>query len=226
MKKLNVKIIILFITTIVFMQLNTSYYIKNEISKLSNELHKENAELSERIDEQGAQLEVYGGLTSESIQRAENIEGAIDDIDQKIYNIIEGYSNSYSDWYDIYYGRLYIPEANISVALYEDDAQFITDRADSANIIFLGDSNDYTIADHSNQEFSKLFKINIGTYGYIILKNGNVVSLKCVDIFNGHNNGVRIADENGVNADNRADYMTYTCMDNWRNVRICLWEII
>lgn len=226
MKKLNIKIMILFIATIIFMQLNTSYYIKNEISKLSSELYKENAELSERIDEHSAQLEVYGGLTSESVQRIEDIEGAIDDIDQKIYNIIEGYNNLYSEWYDIYYGRLYIPEANISVALYEDDAQFITDRADSANIIFLGDSDDYTIADHKNQEFSKLFEINIGTYGYIILKNGNVVSLKCTDVFNGHNNGVRITDENGVNADNRADYMTYTCMDNWRNVRICLWEII
>lgn len=208
------------------MQLNTFYYVKNEISKLSSELYKENAELSERIDEHNEQLEVYGGLTSESVQRTEDIESVIDDIDQKIYSTIKGYNNSYKEWYDIYYGRLYIPEVNISVALYEDDAQFITDRADSANIIFLGDSDDYTIADHNNQEFSKLFNVNVGMYGYIELKNGNIISLKCVDVFNGHNTGVRITDENGVNADNRTDYMTYTCMDNWRNVRICLWEII
>ena len=226
MNKPNLRIAVLFIVIIIFAQLNTFYCVKTEISKLSSELYRETAELSEQIDEHGAQLEVYSGLTSESAQRAENIESVIDDIDQKIYNIIEGYNNSYGEWYDIYYGRLYIPEANISVALYKGDSQIITDRVDSANILILGYSDGYTIADYNNQEFSKLFKVDIGTYGYIELKNGDVVNIKCVDVFDGHNNGVSIVNANGVDAANRTDYMMYTCMDNWRNVHICLWEII
>lgn len=226
MNKLNVKIAALFITVIIFMQLNTFYCMKNEISKLSNELHKENVELSERIDGHDEQLEAYYGIAFESAQNFEDIENTIDNIDWKIYNIIEGYNNSYSDWHDIYYGRLYVPDANISVALYKGDSQSITDRVDSANILILGYSDGYTIADHNNQEFSKLFKVDIGTYGHIKLKNGNVVTIKCVDIFNGHNNGVSIVDTNNIDAANRTDYMMYTCMDNWRNVYICLWEII
>lgn len=123
-----------------------------------------------------------------------------------------------------FYGRLYIPDAKIDVALYKGCAQAICDRQDSANIFSFGLDVGKTIADHSNQEFRKLFSVKIGMQGYIELENGDIINIVCTDIFNGHNNGVYITDEEGNNVMDVADYMMYTCRDGWRNVHICLWE--
>lgn len=123
-----------------------------------------------------------------------------------------------------FYGRLYVPDAKIDVALYKGYAQAICDRQDSANIFSFGLDVGKTIADHSNQEFRKLFSVKIGTQGYIKLENGDIINIVCTDIFNGHNNGVYITDEEGNNVMDVADYMMYTCRDGWRNVHICLWE--
>lgn len=123
-----------------------------------------------------------------------------------------------------FYGRLYIPDAKIDVALYKGYAQAICDRQDSANIFSFGLDVGKTIADHSNQEFRKLFSVKIGTQGYIELENGDIINIVCTDIFNGHNNGVYITDEEGNSVMDVADYMMYTCRDGWRNVHICLWE--
>lgn len=123
-----------------------------------------------------------------------------------------------------FYGRLYIPDAMIDVALYTGNAQGICDRQDSANIFSLGLDVGKTIADHSNQEFRKLFSVEIGTQGYIELENGDIINIVCVNVFNGHNNGVYITDEEGNNVMDVADFMMYTCRNGWRNVRICLWE--
>ncbi len=123
-----------------------------------------------------------------------------------------------------FYGRLYVPDAMIDVALYKGNAQGICDRQDSANIFSLGLDEGKTIADHSNQEFRKLFSVEIGTQGYIELENGDIINIVCVNVFNGHNNGVYITDEEGNNVMDVADYMMYTCRNGWRNVRICLWE--
>ena len=123
-----------------------------------------------------------------------------------------------------FYGRLYVPDAKIDVALYVGWAQGICDRQDSANIFSFGTDEGKTIADHSTQEFRKLFSVEVGTQGYIELKNGDIINIVCTDIFNGHNNGHIITDEDGNNVMDVADYMMYTCRNGWRNVRICLWE--
>lgn len=122
------------------------------------------------------------------------------------------------------YGRLYVPDAKIDVALYKGYAQSICDRQDSANIFSFGLDEGKTIADHSTQEFRKLFSVEVGTQGYIELPNGDIINIVCTDVFNGHNNGVIITDEDGNNVMDVSDYMMYTCRNGWRNVRICLWE--
>lgn len=140
-----------------------------------------------------------------------------DEMEQiKLYKNDKNFSN--------FYGRFYVPEAKIDVALYKGYAQEICDRQDSANIYSFGLDEGKTIADHNNQEFSKLYSVKIGTLGYIQLASGDIINIKCIDVFNGHNNGVYITDENEKNVMNVSDFMTYTCRDNWRNVRICLWE--
>ena len=123
-----------------------------------------------------------------------------------------------------FYGRLYVPDAKIDVALYVGWAQGICDRQDSANIFSFGLDEGKTIADHSTQEFRKLFSVRVGTQGYIELKNGDIINIVCTDIFNGHNIGYAITDEDGNNVMDVADFMMYTCRNDWRNVRICLWE--
>lgn len=123
-----------------------------------------------------------------------------------------------------FFGRLYITDAMIDVALYTGNAQGICDRQDSANIFALGLDEGKTIADHSNQEFRKLFDVKIGTQGYIELESGDIINIVCTNVFNGHNNGVYITDEEGNNVMDVADFMMYTCRNGWRNVRICLWD--
>lgn len=122
------------------------------------------------------------------------------------------------------YGRLYIPDVGISVALYDTHDQAVTDAWDSANIFTHGNYYGQTIADHNNQEFANLYSVSIGTTGYIQLADGSVINIQCVDIFDGNNIGKLIVDESGVSAHGRTDYMMYTCRDNWQNVRIWLWN--
>lgn len=142
----------------------------------------------------------------------------------------EQYSNYhdgiYDDMQDRYYGRLYIPDLNINVALYRGHEPYITDRVDSANIFAFNRDPGFTIADHNYQQFSKLLSVKVGIKGYIQTESERI-DIECVDVFNGYNTG-RIVDENGVNAMNRADYMMYTCTshDTYRNVLICLWTIV
>ena len=54
--------------------------------------------------------------------------------------------------------------------------------------------------------------------------SGDGMKIICADIFDGHNNGVYITDEEGNNVMDVADYMMCTCRDGWTNVHICLWE--
>lgn len=122
------------------------------------------------------------------------------------------------------YGRLYVPDAKIDVALYKGYYQSICDRQDSANIFSLGLDEGKTIADHNTQEFRKLFSVEVGTQGYIELTNGDIINIVCTDVFNGHNTGTIITDEEGNNVMDVSDFMMYTCRNGWRNVRICLWE--
>ena len=123
-----------------------------------------------------------------------------------------------------YYGRLHIPSVGINVALYKGNSQAITDRTDSANIFSNGSYSGKAIADHNNQEFSKLFGVQVGTQGYIELADGGTINIQCIDVLNGYNFGVDIVDEYCVGVMDRADYTMYTCLDSWENVRICLWN--
>lgn len=122
-----------------------------------------------------------------------------------------------------YYGRLCIPDANIDVGLYYGADQAITDRQDSANIFTTRVFDGLYIADHKNQEFSKLPRVKVGMRGYLKLADGAVFNIICTEVLTGHNTGKRITDENGnINFD--ADFLMYTCRDNSKNVLICLWK--
>lgn len=132
--------------------------------------------------------------------------------------------NIYDDMFDIYYGRLHISDLNISVALYYGNDTNITDRTDSANIFSRVTPSNFIIADHNNQEFSKLFGVKVGTKGYIKLKNGEILNIKCVSVFNGHNTEKELTDESYNSVMGMADYTMYTCRDNWKNVLICFWD--
>lgn len=128
--------------------------------------------------------------------------------------------------YSDFYGRFYVPDAKIDVALYYGLSQAATDRQDSAAIFAWENYYGELIADHNNQEFSKLFSVEVGTEGYIQLASGDIISIVCVDVFNGHNTGDLITDEAYTPVHGRTDYLTYTCRNGWQNIRICLWNKI
>ena len=125
-----------------------------------------------------------------------------------------------------YYGRLYIPSAQISIALYSDDSQETVDRSDSAAIFNFYPYRGKVIADHSYQGFSNLVKVEVGTTGYIVLKDGRTVNIKCVDAFNGYNTSDMLTDQNRKEISGDNDYIMYTCKSGYQAVRICLWDII
>lgn len=135
-------------------------------------------------------------------------------------NVLYADDNKYSD----FYGRLYIPSVDIDVALYYKCSQSVVNRADSAAIFNWKSYSGEIIADHNNQDFKNLLDVNVDTIGYIELKNGEVINIKCVDILNGHNTGTEITDENYNIVMGKADYLMYTCKNGWRNVRICQWN--
>ena len=129
----------------------------------------------------------------------------------------------YDDIRHRYYGRLYIPDLDINVGLYNSYEQYITDREDAANIF--GDGETYfVIADHSNQEFSKLFGVRLGTKGYIKNKFMQTINIECTSTFHGYNAGYIITDRYGNNVMGLEDYLIYTCSSHG-SVFICLWTI-
>lgn len=123
-----------------------------------------------------------------------------------------------------FYGRLYVPDANIDVALYYTNSQFITDRADSANLYMWATYSGEIIADHSDQEFRKLFNVEVGTEGYIRTYAGDIINIRCIEVLNGHNTGLDLTDEDGKTVMGTADYLMYTCRSGWQNIRICRWN--
>lgn len=122
------------------------------------------------------------------------------------------------------YGRLVIPSVGIDVALIiasgREYCQAVTDAADSAAIQigpFLESS--HVISDHNNQDFRTLTHVTVGTPAYIETTNGRI-NLVCSTVFNGHNTDTMLTDGNYNNLVNVAEYMCYTCLDSWRNIRI------
>lgn len=123
-------------------------------------------------------------------------------------------------------GRLRIPDADIDVALYDSSEQSVCNRWDSACVFTIYPYIGKVIADHCNQEFSTLKKVTVGTLGEITLADGTVRPIRCVEMFDGHNNGAAITDGNWKVVLGKYDYLTYTCVNGWQNVRVCQWEII
>lgn len=181
------------------------------------EIHKEISDIKVELDSAKNEL-------SELKKELSEVKDDIEDLYKKYKNLpyTNGPTNTYGE---LYAGRLYIPSANISVALYLSPKQYITDRIDSANLYayYIGHN---IIADHSNQAFSNLHKVKVGTTGYIKFKDGSVDNIKCVDVFSGHNVVKDIVDKNGNSVINKEDYLMYTCENGWRNILICLWEVV
>lgn len=210
--------------------------MQNKFAEASKTTSEKDILLLEELKKYEEQLKVYEDTLSESNKKIKDIENTITDINRKINDLINSYKKTNrppvrtepkdKGVSGLYYGRLYIPSAKINVALYNSYSQYITDRKDSANIFVWDNQPKYTIADHSYQEFSKLFNVRVGMRGYIKLENNNIINIKCIDIFDGYNTGTSIVDKAGVNAANRTDYMMYTCINNARNVRICLWNTV
>ncbi len=136
-------------------------------------------------------------------------------------------------------GRLLIPSADINVALFTwietpvaadagaDDIllqvrQAIVDKEDSASLYNDGYGN--VIADHSNQEFSKLSKVSVGDAAYL-LAGDHIISLECDLVTDGTNtlNGITLAD--GKPANEGEDYICYTCLEDWTHVLIVGFKI-
>lgn len=128
--------------------------------------------------------------------------------------------------YSNFYGRLYIPDAKVDVALYRGNSQGITDRKDSANIFTWITGIGEIIADHNNQEFAKLFSVEKGMLGYIQLEDGTIINIECVDIIDGHNTGYELLDSDKIDATGKTDYLMYTCRNGWYNIRIWYWNKI
>lgn len=237
--RLNIRVLALFITIILFTQISAYYGYQSSVNNLEDKIdvlfgtvRSSDALMLEQIQNHEDMLNVYASRIDEVNDRIKELESTIASIEKKQSSSKGSSSTSSnkapvtnSDLSHLYYGRLHVPSVGINVALYYGWSQYITDRKDSANIFTWDDCPGYTIADHNNQEFSKLFKVDVGTKGYIEHKNGYTINIECVDIFDGYNTGKYIVDTNGVNAANRTDYMMYTCLYRTNGVLICLWEI-
>lgn len=200
------------------MFVNSLSGMAGHLSEFKDSIDIPEPEITWELDQQ-PNLEVI----EEIIEEPEIIEEVVVEDSEPEPEIIEEEPVEVDSWA---YGRLHIPDAGISVALYAGHDQAITDAWDSANIFVHGNYYGQTIADHSNQEFANMYSVSVGTTGYIQLADGPTINIQCVDIFDGNNIGKLIVDESGVSAHGRSDYMMYTCRDNWQSVRIWLWSII
>lgn len=120
-------------------------------------------------------------------------------------------------------GRLLIPCVGIDVGLYYvnwDNGQRIADRKDSAGWYhqFLTRDSE-VIADHKTQEFKTLPQVKVGDTAYLVTRD-NVLVLTCSLVIDGRNTGDDLVDGDGKKVYGYADYICYTCLQNWRNVRI------
>lgn len=127
-----------------------------------------------------------------------------------------------------YYGRLHIPSVGIDVGLYgSSDRQAVVDRKNAA-CAFRQSYGRRTllIADHYTQGFATLMDVTVGMTGHIEKADGKTVHIVCVEVLDGHNTGHGITDDHGISVVGQHDYLMYTCMGYWRNVRICQWDKI
>ena len=120
-------------------------------------------------------------------------------------------------------GRLIIPSVGIDVGLYYvnwDNGQRIANRKDSAGWYhrFLTKHSE-VIADHKTQEFKTLPKVEVGDRAYILTMD-EIIALTCTWAIDGHNTGDYITDADCHSVIDDAEYVCYTCLKGWRNVRV------
>lgn len=121
------------------------------------------------------------------------------------------------------YGRFVVASANIDVALYSSAAQAVCDAVDSACYY---NHNGMVIADHNYQAFKTLTSVQVGDIATITRVDGTVVTLQCVEAFDGHNTSTGLTDWNEVSVLGKHDYLSYTCLDSCYNIRICQWDTV
>lgn len=126
-------------------------------------------------------------------------------------------------------GRFLIPSVDIDVGLYYVNwynGQGIADRWDSAGWYhhFLSETSE-VIADHSTQEFKWLPEVQVGDRAYL-LTGKEIIVLTCTLVMDGHNTGERLTDADGHTVYECADYLCYTCLNGWRNIRIVGFDIV
>ena len=126
-------------------------------------------------------------------------------------------------------GRLIIPDADISVALFDvrtQGAQYrqaVTDAEDSAAWFQYGNSD--IVADHNEQGFIRITRVTAGkSYAYV-QKGNEIKKYVCVDCGVGQNTLTALIDRNGHNFCNYdpETMVTYTCYDGWKVVYYAVW---
>ena len=129
--------------------------------------------------------------------------------------------------YPYFYGRLYIESVGIDVALYRDHyyKQRAVDRKDSA-CYFRMSNGGWIIADHNTQAFKTLLDVKVGDEAFIILQNGEIQHLVCVEVLDGINTGHGITNKARKVQHGKHDILMYTCITNWKDVRICHWDFV
>jgi hypothetical protein len=75
------------------------------------------------------------------------------------------------------------------------------------------------IADHSNQDFARLPEVKVGDAAYI-LSGDRMVTLESVFTTDVVNTGYGITDTDGGWHHNDADYVCYTCLEDWTHIQM------
>ena len=128
-------------------------------------------------------------------------------------------------------GRLLVPSAGIDVALFTDGIgddevevrQQLCDDQDSA--AFFTDGLGLLVADHNNQCFTTLPMVRPGDKAYV-LRGHSIVTLECSFVRDGFNFGKGIVDEENYLMTNFADYVLYTCQEDWNHVLVCGFDVL
>ena len=124
-------------------------------------------------------------------------------------------------------GRLYIPDADISVAIFPEgsDSQAVVDAKDSAVSIMRNGS--YLIGDHDYQGFSNTKSVVAG-YSYAYFVDGTTIQTYiCKDAGVGSRTSGDIFTSTGTSVFNFYDgFSTYTCNGAWTCIYYTIWEKI
>ena len=135
------------------------------------------------------------------------------------------------DWWG--YGRLWVPEVGICVALYQcdlydetTDCQYITDCQDSACYL-TGWGEVPFIADHWNQGFDGLYDAHPGMKAFI--RHGDKTYVyECYHASHGINDEEMAYDGNGqaLCDGDAGDISMYTCYNGWQNIQTVRFHLI